>query len=394
MARRLAIPSQHVELVLVGPKASFKAARVQRLSLNTDIPTTDVGELGNANLVGVVRDTPNVTAQFSAYDVGIKNFATMTGVDPDAYPAAGVNINQLGEMDAIIQIKDESVAKYVKTAHAKRLQIRDFSFSYSADGESTEDYTAVGSEKRWFKQSVIVDRFTSGSTSFTLTQTPVALKNGRKLLTVILDGKYLDEVDSAPATGQYSVSGTTLTTSDTRTSQCIAIYHAAVDGTWSDVAEVGLPAAIRGRDVKVTIAANSIPRVQNVTINGNLNVQPVREMGSRVIAGYQRQVPTVEGTITVLDTDTELIELLTTGTTGVDSEFQVGDGCPGSGINLTISLVDPCDTEPATVLKTVVVSGLLLTGESYTSNYNQNASQTFNWRSGSAVVIVYSGSPA
>ena len=104
---------------------------------------------------------------------------------------------------------DASTTDYVKSAHAKRLQIRDFAFNYSVDGEATEDYTAVGSEKRWFSNDIAVEVKTGTFT--TLAQTPVALKNGNKLLSLKADGVYLDEVPSAPLAGQFSVSGTTIT---------------------------------------------------------------------------------------------------------------------------------------------------------------------------------------
>jgi hypothetical protein len=319
----------------------------------------------------------------------------LTGNDPAAYPGAGVNIEDLSEVDAILYVKDASVTDYVKSAHAKRLQIRDFTYNYSVDGESTEEYTLVGSEKRWFKNDVLVDRFVTGTTSFTLSETPIVLKNGNYGLSVQLDGSYLEEVTTAPATGEYRIVGTTLTTGDSRTAQVLAVYHANPAGTtWNYISDSTMPAAVRGKDVDVLILAEEIPRVQSVTINGNLNIQPVREMGSRNIIGYQKQVPTVEGTITVLDTDTELIDLLLNGSIDSgDTEFEIGQGCVASGVTLKVRILDPCDTtSPFTVLKTVYVPEVVVVGDSYTSNVNQNASQVFNWRSNTAECYVYSGS--
>src|SRR5512146_931476 len=118
MAKRLAIPSKESQLVVVGAKGPFKASRIQRLSMTTDIPSTTIDELGNASHVGDSRDTPNITLTFSAMDVGVKIFQAMTGsVDP--YPAAGVDISELGEIDAIINVKSDTTADYVKAAHAK-----------------------------------------------------------------------------------------------------------------------------------------------------------------------------------------------------------------------------------------------------------------------------------
>lgn len=392
MAKRLAIASKELALRIVGGYDSFLASRVQRLSINADIPSTIIDELGNSQHAGIVTDIPNITLTFSAFDVSVKVFSVLTGTNPNAFPATGVDISNLGEIDAIIYIKDEDVSNFVKTAHARRLQIRDFTFNYSVDGESTEEYTAIGSERRWFKNYVQVDRFTSGTTSFTLTQTPVQLKNGNYALSVILDGKYLKEVSTTPGTGEYRISGTTLTTGDTRTAQVIAVYQVALASapSWSDVNDPLIPAAIRGKDVELKIGVNSIERVQSVTINGTLNVQPVREMHNRNIVGYQRQVPTLEGTVTVLDTDTELIDLLVTGSTfSGDTEFSLGESCATSGLALEIKLYDPCDT--STVLKTVYVPNFRVVGDSYTSNVNENATQTFNWQSETAECIVYSG---
>ena len=197
----LAIPSKESQIVIVGPQNYFKATRIQRVNLGADIPNTNVDQLGASTHAGVTKDVPNVTLSFSAMDVGIKIFSALTGTDPAAFPSAGVDIINLAEVDAVIYIKDPTAAKYIKAIHGRRLQVRDFTFSYSVDGDATEDYTAIGSSRRYFGNDVITDRFTTGTTSFALTRTPKQLLNGNYVLTVILDGVYLAEVASAPATG-------------------------------------------------------------------------------------------------------------------------------------------------------------------------------------------------
>lgn len=396
MAQRLAVPSKELQLHVVGPRDSFKASRVQRFSMTAEIPSEDKDELGNSQHVGTAKDTPNVTVTFSAFDVGIKIFAALTGVDANAYPGAGVDISALSEVDVIAFVKDAVVSDYAKSIHGRRLQVRDFTFNYQVDGDSTEEYTAIGSERRYLKYDVVVNKFTTGTTSFALTQTPIQLKNGNYAMSVTLDGAYLTEVSGAPATGQYRIVGTTLTTGDTRTAQVLAVYHANPAGNnWSDVGDASMPAAIRGKDVNVQIAANDINRVQSININGNLNVQAVKELGNRAVVGYQRQVPTVEGTITVLDTDTDLISLLTEGVVGSGQEWQPGEGCADVNLALTITLVDPCDDGAVpVVLKTVHLPAITITSDGYTSNVNNNAQQTFNFRSLDAQCVVYSGAMA
>lgn len=393
MAQRLAVPSKDVQLHIVGPRDVFKASRVQRVSLNAEQQVDTKDELGNPQHIGDVKDTPNITLTFSAFDVGIKIFAALTGVDANAYPGAGVDISELTEIDAVIYTKDADVQDYVKTIHGRKLQVRDFTFNYSVDGDSTEEYTAIGSERRYLKYDVVVDKFTTGTTSFTLSQTPIQLKNGNYGLTVTLDGEYLEEVTGAPATGQYRIVGTTLTTGDTRTAQVLAVYHANPAGTnWTDIDDASMPVAIRGKDVDIKISANDIKRVQSVNINGNLNVQTVKELGNRSVVGYQRQVPTIEGSITVLDTDNDLISLFTDGVIASGNEWQPGEGCADVALQLKIELVDPCDDVGVpTVLKTVYLPEVTITSDAYTSNVNNNASITFNFRSTDAQCLVYSG---
>jgi hypothetical protein len=395
MAERLAFPSKEIQLLVVGPRDSFKASRIQRVSLSTEQQIDTKDELGNRLHVGSVKDVPNITLSFSAFDVGIKIFAALTGTDPNAYPALGVDVRDLSQLDAILQVKDDVVEDYVKTIHGRKLQIRDFTYSYSVDGDSTEEYTAIGSTRRYLKYDVIVDKFTTGTTSFALTQTPFQLKNGNYALSVVLDGEYQTEVTGAPAaSGEYRIVGTTLTTYDTRTAQVLVVYHANPAGTnWTDVSDSLLPVAIKGKDVKIQIAANSISRVQSVTINGNLNATTVKELGSRDVIGYQKQVPTLEGTITVLDTDTDLVSLFSEGVVGSGIEWTPGDSqCANLPLELKIELVDPCDEVGApTVLKTLVVPEITITSDGYTANVNENAQIAFNWRSDTAELIVYSG---
>jgi hypothetical protein len=392
MGKRLAVPSKESQLHIVGPKDVFKASRVQKFSLGTDIPTNNVDEIGNRLHAGTTKDTPNVTLSFSAFDTSIKIFSALTGTDPASYPASGVDFVNLGEIDAILFTKGSDTEDYVKSGHGRKLQIRDLTYSYTVDGESTEDYTAIGSKRTWFKYDVVVDKFATG-TSFTLSQTPIQLKSGDFLLSVIVDGSYATEVTGAPSAGEYRVSGQTLTTGDTAAHQVLAVYHADVAALgWTDVRDDTIPPAIKGKDVNIQILANDIPRIQSVTINGNLNVTAVKELGNRNVAGYQRQIPTIDGTITVLDTDNDLISLLTEGVLASGLEWQPGEGCNTADVSLKIELLDPCDTvAPFTVLKTVYLPSIEIVGDSYTLNINNNAQQVFNFRSKDAQLIVYSG---
>lgn len=393
MAKRVAIPFKEMQLRVVGPSGEFKASRIQRFEANATLPSTDVDELGNNLHAGTVAGTPEVNSTFQAMDVSAKIFAALTGHDFTSYPASGVSTNELGEVDLIGQVKDDKLVDYVKSMHAKRLRISGFTFTYSVTGEATEEYTAQGTEKRWFKNDVIVDTFDSGSTSFTLTQTPIQLKNGNYAMTVIVNGEYVDEVTGAPSTGEYRISTTTLTTGDTRTgsNKVVAIYHANPAGTnWSYISDATIPAAVRGKNIPVTIGVNDMKRVQSVTIRGQFPTQKIEEMGNENVVGYTAQVPAVTGDISVLDTDLEMLALLTTGSISpADTEFGITEFTP-SGISMSIVVHDPV-TSGHPAVKTVYIPQIAVTSEGHSTSVGGNATQTFGFKSVDGNCVIYSG---
>lgn len=397
---RPAISFKMVSPRIMGALDEYRPARVQRYEVRGNFPTTDILEHGNQELAGSIYDIPDYTVTLSAMDVSIKLFAALTGTDPTSYPGGGVSINALDTVDIVGDIRDESVMDYVKVIHMRKCRPQTLRFTYSVEGQSTEEYTFGASTRFLLTHDVVVDVLNGGSSPQTTTETPEVLKNGNYAISVTLDGTYLTEVSGAPSTGEYSISGTSLSFGDTGTT-IIAAYKANPAGNnWSWVSDSTIPAAIAGKDVPVYIEAEdpaedvSILRVQSVNISVNLRTDPIREMGNTEIVDYVSQIPEVTGDITVLDTNEDLIELFSTGDyDGSDTDFRTCEVLTGRNLNLKIRLRDPADpcSVSGTVLKTVYVPGLELTGESWTSNVGDNMTNTLNFKSATGNLIVYSG---
>jgi hypothetical protein len=398
MAKRVAIPFKEVKPVVVGPLGAYEASRIQRFDIPVTLPTTDVDELGHRYHAGTVTDLPQVTVTINGMDVSAKLFAALTGTDYATYPAPGVDINELGYLDVIGAIKDETLEDVVKTVHVRQARVTGFTFSYSVDGDATEEYTAQSSDKRWFKNDVVVDTDdTAGTGPFALSQTPIQLKNGNYLVSVIADGAYLTEVVGVPAAGEYSYSAGNVTLGTAIANQVVMVYHAVVAGNnWTDVSDTTVPASLRGKNIPVKINSNTTQRVQSVTIRGTLPVTAIKEMGNLDIAGYVTQVPTVEGDLSVLDSDTELVSLFATGALNpADTEFRVCE-FTASGISLEVILYDPslaCNLPLAsgTVLKTVYIPEIVITSEGHSTSVGGNATQTFGFKSKDGSCLVFKG---
>jgi len=403
MAKRLSIPSKHVELEIVGAHDSFLASRIQRVNATADQAVTTIDELGNPLHAGTSKDVPNITVTFQAMDVGVKVIGTLAGVSVSGWiTGSGLNVTTSLDrsVDAIIRVRNENVAQYVKAGHIRRAIIQSFTFNYTVDGDSTEEYTAVGSTKRWFTNDVIVDRLIGdGTASLTTSEAFQQLKNGESAITVMVGGVYYEETASAPTeAGTYRLTGTTVSffaTDEPAVGEIVmVVYQSQTTGdAWTDISDSDIPAAIRGKDVIPNISTSDQERVQAVSINVNFNPQPIREMGNRQVVGYINQVPEVTGTITVLDTDTALIALLS-GSSTSDTEIPLGQ-CAASGVPLEIKLQDPADcSDPFAVLKTVYLPSVSMTSEGFTSNVNDNAQQTIDYRSDDGAVWIYKGAKA
>jgi hypothetical protein len=389
MAKRIAIPFKELKVRIASSQGEYQAARIQRLDIPVTWPSRDIDELGNRLHAGTVTDPPEVTATFQAMDVSIKLFSAITGTNAAAFPGAGVDVNEIKEFDVIADVKDAVAEELAKSIHIRRARVTSFTYTYTVGGESTEEYTCDASEKHWLKYDVIVDKYTTG-TGFTLSQTPLALKNGKKLLSVIVDGEFVEE---GPDTDEYSVSGTTLTLGTAAVTSCVAIYHANVGTDWTDIGDATIPAGITGTFVPVVIATNTIPRVQSVTLRGTFPATKIKEMGNRDIVGTIVGVTGVEGDISVLDTDLELISLFTEGSISVASNNYSANEFTYDGIDLEIKLYDPAyPIASGIVLKTVYLPEIEITSEGHTTAVGDNATQTFNFKSKTGALVIYSGS--
>lgn len=396
MAKRISISFKELSPRIVGSLGAYRPARIQSFDIRGNFPNREINEHGNPHLAGIVYDIPEYSVTMSAMDVSIRLFASLTGTDVAAYPTGGVSINAFEDVDIIGDIKSDSISDYVKALLIRKARVQSARFTYSADGDATEEYTFASSSRFGFSHDLLVDTYAAAAMSpVTLSETPEVLKSGDFAVTVILDGDYLVEVGSNPATGEYSVSGEELSFADTVTSTLVVIYHASPAGNnWVDVTDNTIPVAISGKNIPVIIAANSIPRVQSINVNVNLRSEAIKEQGNTEIVGYTHQIPEITGDLVVLDTDHELLALFATGNiASTDTEFKACELIQDHTISLEIQLMDPADPCATTgvVLKTIYIPSIQLTGENPSSNVGDNVAHTFSFRSASGDLSIYEG---
>lgn len=392
MARRARVHSRDLQPQLATPKGLLAAARVQRFEWPAQYPTTPIDELGRKLHVGTTSETPQVTVTVEAFDVTHNTIAYLTGYTGATFPASGVSVTELKNIDVIGQIRDASTLKIVNALYVKRGIVTGIDASFGVRANSTVTYTISANSKKEFKQPVYYESNTlaSASGSVSLAHTPTYLtRTSGYLIDAYRTGtdgstNYLDSGTD------YTVTGTTVAFNGTNTASGDVIWvtycSAVTTETFKTLDDVS-PAAIQGKYVPVTISVSSIPRVQSATIRVAFEAEEILEMGGlgRPV-GYEIGVPSVTGDISVLKTDDDLLAILEGASGAIENDMEFAK----TTLPLKIELKDPRDTS-RTVL-TYYVPSITLTQESDESTVNQSMNETFSWESTTGDLYIASGS--
>lgn len=393
MARRARVHSRDLQPQLATPKGLLAAARVQRFDWPAQYPTTNIDELGRKLHVGTTTETPQVTVSIEAFDVTHNTIAYMTGYTGSTFPASGVSVTELKNVDVIGQIRDGSTKNIVNALYVKRGIVTAMDATFGVRANSSVTYTISSNSKKEFRQPVFYESFTltAASGSFALAQTPTYLT---RTSGYIIDAyrtstagitNYIDEgIDFSVTGNSVSFLGTTnVSANDT----VWVTYCAPSTTTVFEALDDTSPAAIQGKYVPLTISVNNIPRVQSATIRAAFAAEEILEMGGLgKPVGYEIGVPDVTGDISVLKTDNDLLAILEgvpNTTVEQDMEFALNT------LSLKINLKDP--RNPSRTVLTYYVPSITITAEGDDSTVNQSMNETFTWQSTTGELIVMSG---
>lgn len=391
MVKRTRVHSRDIQPQIAAPKGVFAAARVQRFDVPMTINTTDIDELGRRLHVGTTSEIPDVTVTVEAFDVSHNTFSYLTGYTPGTYPASGVSITELKNVDVIGQIKAATGSSLVEAIYVKRGIITGLDATFGVRDNSTVSYTVSANSKKELRHPVFYDSGTlsTSSGSLTLTHTPDYLtRTSGYVLSAYRTGtdgttNYMDEGTD------FTVTGTTVAFTGTGTTAgdvVWATYASSATGTFQALNDVDA-AAVQGKYVPLTISVSNIQRVQSATIRVAFQSEQILEMGGLgKPVGYEIGIPSTTGDITVLKTDNDLLALLegvSTTTIENDMEFAL------TTLPLKIQLKDP--RNPSRVLLTYYVPSIALTAEGDSSNVNASMEETFSWKSTTGDLYIASG---
>lgn len=400
MARRARIHSRDLQPQIAAPKGLLGVARVQRFEWPMELPVTNIDELGRVLHVGTTTEIPNVTVTFEAFDVSHNTYAYLTGYTPGTFPVSGASITEFKNVDVIGQVRDATTKQIVNSLYVKRGTITAMDATFGVRDNSTVSYTVSSNSKKEFKQPIFYETSTtvSGGAKMVLSNTPTYLTrtSGYTIdaYRTAADGttNYLNEGPGL----DYTVTGSTITFLDNggvssgsanSLDRVWVTYTSTTTRTFEALDDVA-PAAIQGKYVPVTISVSSIPRVQSANIRVSFPSEEILEMGGlgRPV-GYETGIPEVTGEISVLKTDTELLQILEgVGTSTVESDLEFAR----NDLPLKIELKNP--RNPSQVLLTYYIPSMTITSENDENTVNQSMNETFAFSSTLGELIVASGS--
>lgn len=390
----------------IGRTATHQLRRVQSYNTNTDRPSTQIREVGNESIVGVDFDRPTVTVAIEANLVNARLLAIMANRDPASTWTNVTMQDLLGNTDIDLNMvqRDTLRTDFLRSVYIKQASLASYSLSASVDASSTETFEFNSDNKTGFERFLQVDRVaasTDEDTSYTLSDTPVALTRGKeagnKLKSVFYSSAnepntYLLEGSD----NDYTVSGTSVTLTATGASGILSgdmvtfVYQTDTDPTGDPflAKDTVSPAAIRGYyhvPVTLRIGGTNLPirGAQSVEATMNFNSNVEVGMGSQAL-GSERVIPAeVTGNFTIFEEGSDVEKFLIAGVTNsTDTDYPLE--AFRSDVILELEFNHP---DTGALLRTDTLSGITITGDTRDvavgtavgKQFNFSAATDFAW---------------
>jgi len=288
-------------------------------------------------------------------------------------------------------------SKYIENAYVTNLD-----YSFNVNGQATENYSLTSDNKRWFfnnSSNIIVDRYyeSVGGSTVLLSQDPTQLVNGNYMLKVLKNGTELTEgVDFTVTTGATPSIDLTvaLVVGDT----VLARYTAPAGGTFpnnplgSNETHPETAGGLSEGNIEIYLSDdtnNKLLRIQSTSITASLNRAELGQLGE--LAPYSRplEIPVeVSTSLEILDSDMSLFARLAGKDISTVTEISIEDLL--KNLDLTVEIYRENNIKRAKLptghpdllpLKTIKVSQLVPTGESWSVNTGEDTTQSFDFRS-------------
>lgn len=393
---RLSIDTANLAPFIITPAETLQARRVQSVNTTGDRPSQEEREVGNESLVGRTFDTPNVTLAVEANLVNARLLATFANRDPDD-PFTDITVQDMlgnSDVDLMMVQRNSTRTAWLAAVYVKQASVGSYRIAASTNASATETFELAATNKTGFERIVAVDNLTattSGQDTYTLTHTPILLTRGQA------SGNHLISAQMAQPDGfstylvendDYTATGTTVTiTNADRLAEIVNGTQFAFSYQWNgsttgdpyQAKDTVSPAAIRGYyhiPVSISAVGNgvNVRGMQSIEATMNFNQQKEVGMGSQAVGAFRQTPAEVTGNFVVFSEDSNLDKLMIAGDTAATGDFPIE--AYRNDIIITIQFKHPVT---GTVLRTDVLSGVTVTGDTRDVRVGQAVGKQYNF---------------
>lgn len=380
----------------------YMVTRLQTGNWDQETTDEDIEEIGNSGIVETIIDPviPSTvtlnTNDWGATDLLAQLYGTEADVDGagNAYDIAAGNRNdwiideaqtKLAKVDMLVRVKNTDTSALESSVWIPNCQIQTINWSYSVDGNATENVTLRGDTDRHFVKNYRQTTVEIGTYVSATTFTVATVGTSHTELYFTVNGVIYDDTNiTSWTTGTVTITAPALVTGD-RIRFVFCMTAPADDYTELDTSGIGAIKAPYcviglGDDVFITSASKTL-RLQSVDVNVNVTREDVKEIGSESLVASPQQKQDVTIDATVLEGDMENLAKImgisaADWTTG-DVEFKLQDAI-GNFNDLFVKIYD--DSSQANLLKTLECTELALLNNPFTQDVGSLGQYTLSFR--------------
>jgi len=384
----------------------YMVTRLQTGNWDQETSDEDIEEIGNSGIVETIIDPviPSTvtlnTNDWGSTDLLAQLMGSESTVDAglSAYIPASANRNdwtideaevKLAKVDMLVRVRNTESLALEASVWIPNCQIQTINWSYSVDGNATENVTLRGDTDRHFvknyRQATVEIGTWADATSFNVTTT--ADTNHTAVYFTVNGTIYPASNISTWAAGLVTVTSPTDLADGDRIRLVFYLTTADDDYTELDTSGIGAikaPYVVIGlgdpTEGPITSASKTL-RLQSVDVNVNVTREDVKEIGSEQLVASVQQKQDVTVDATVLEGDMENLAKImgvtdADWTTG-DVEFKLQDSI-GNLNSLFIKIYD--DSSQANLLKTLECVEMALLNNPFTQDVGALGQYTLSFR--------------
>lgn len=385
--------------------------RAQRAGVSPNFNNTELNEVGSDAIIESIADTITTQVTLETNSIGYIDILQKLMSEKATVPRhASTNTNSgvVTQADFEYAVTDFAMAlretdTFRRSVYVPNCYLTGFDFSYSVDGVSTENYTMLGdvdydAAGAWKDLRIGIGEYDASTNTSGFVVSGVNLESGYSGLqltinnVVVATGADITLTDASSDTQvTYDNTGITNTANGDRFR---LIYYKTTPDTFAtkiSSAGVDVPGygGVFGRQVFIYFGSDSVTsgvtdkmlRVQSCTINGDLSREELKELGNSRVVNKRLNTPLrLNCSIDVAESDLESFAKMVGGSLETTfSGYKYADGTDGILLNssqlgqsnkLIVNIYKERSDNPTTLLKSIVMSGLYITGR------NRDASST------------------